>query len=208
LAPDRLLASLDDGRVVALKPTSGDVLWEQKLGGTPGDIATADGRVYVGSKDGYLYCLSLNDGRIRWRWQTGGAIIGRPIVDDRLVYFLSMDNQLRALDRVVGNQRWKTALPARASHGLCLLDGRILTASNAALDAFQRRDGVAAGSYAAPADQILAGLPHVAPGLSDLDAKIFFLTGEGEIVALQSATKAPAAEKTPGSTRRPEPGGD
>lgn len=205
-APDRLLVSLGDGRVVALEPATGHTLWEQKLDETPGEMATADHRVYVGSRDRYLYCLSLADGRVRWRWQTGGAIIGRPIVDDRSVYFLSMDNLLRALDRAGGNQRWKTSLPTRASNGLCLLDGKILTAGNTALNAFQRHDGVAAGSYAAPAD--LVGLPHVARGLGELDAKIFIVTGDGDVLALQSAAKTPAPAKIPAPTRRPEPGGD
>ena len=207
-APDRLLVSLGDGRVVALKPTSGETLWQQKLDGTPGDLVTVDARVYVGSKDGFLYCLSVADGRIRWRWKTGGAIIGRPIVDDRLVYSVSMDNQLRALDRSSGVQRWKTTLPARASAGLCLLDGRILAAGDGSFDAFQRRDGKAAGRYTAPADQILMGLPHVSRGLKELDTKIFFVTGEGLISALGSAANAPAAGKTPAVTGRPGPGHD
>ena len=34
------------------------------------------------------------DGRVDWRWRTGGDVIGKPVADERYVYFVALDNVL------------------------------------------------------------------------------------------------------------------
>jgi outer membrane protein assembly factor BamB len=47
--------------------------------------------------DGHLYCLEYRTGRLRWKFGTGGAITGTPLVADDIVYVGSTDHQIYAL---------------------------------------------------------------------------------------------------------------
>ena len=61
-----------------------------------------DDRVFVGTARTWFYALQPEDGRVRWRKRVGAAVVGRPAADRSAVYFLALDNLLRALDRVGG----------------------------------------------------------------------------------------------------------
>ena len=98
LASDRVYVPVADGRIVALKVETGEPIWERRLGGPPNEILALENRLYAGSKDNFFYCLMTKDGRIDWRWRTGGDVIGTPIADEQRVYFVALDNVLRALD--------------------------------------------------------------------------------------------------------------
>ncbi len=57
-----------DDKVYALDAASGAIRWTFITGG-PVRLAptVADGKLYVGSDDGYVYCLSVDDGKLLWR---------------------------------------------------------------------------------------------------------------------------------------------
>jgi outer membrane protein assembly factor BamB/flagellar biosynthesis chaperone FliJ len=59
-----------DGKVYALDAASGTERWSFFTGG-PVRLAptVAKGRVYVGSDDGFIYCLGAKDGKLAWRFQ-------------------------------------------------------------------------------------------------------------------------------------------
>lgn len=117
LAADRVYVPLADGRIVALRVTTGEPMWERRLGGAPSEILVADDQVFVGSKDNHLYNIRARDGAVTWRFETGADVVGLPVIDDRSVFFVSLDNLLRGLDRRTGGQRWKRALPLRPVRG-------------------------------------------------------------------------------------------
>jgi len=107
-----------------------------------------------------LYCLLAADGQIDWRWRTGGDVIGVPAADAERVYFVSLDNVLRALDLKSGGQRWKTALPFRPSRGPVLAgDALIVSGLSTSARAYSARDGKPAGEIAPGAE--LAAAPHL-----------------------------------------------
>ena len=72
LAADRVYVPTDNGRIVALQVETGERLWERRLGGAADDILALDERLYAGSTDNFFYCLMAKDGRVAWRWRTGG----------------------------------------------------------------------------------------------------------------------------------------
>jgi outer membrane protein assembly factor BamB len=160
LAADRVYAPLEDNRVVAMDVSTGDHIWERKLGGPPNDMLALDDRIYVGSDDIFLYCLVTSSGEVGWRWRTGGDVIGVPVVDDRRVYFVSRDNVLRALDRRSGSQRWMRALPGRPTRGP-VRAGDVLLVSGVApkVSAFAIADGAPVTDITAPGE--LAAAPYV-----------------------------------------------
>ncbi|MCA9019928.1 MAG: PQQ-binding-like beta-propeller repeat protein, partial [Planctomycetaceae bacterium] len=104
---DRILVGSPlDGNLSAFDANTGDVLWRYE---TNGPIRFApvvvEDNVLFGSDDGYLYCLNLTDGILRWkitgapethprRWHLGNdrlisywPVRGAPVVKDGVVFF-------------------------------------------------------------------------------------------------------------------------
>jgi outer membrane protein assembly factor BamB len=165
LAADRVYVPLDDGRVVALRIETGTQVWERRLGGAPADVLALDDRIYVGSNDNYLYCLATRDGKINWRWRTGADVIGLPVVDEDNVYFVSLDNVLRALSRTSGAQRWMRGLPLRPVRGpLKAGSTLVVTGVGPTIGAYNIKDGTPAGVLMPGGE--LAAPPYLVPSTS------------------------------------------
>jgi hypothetical protein len=58
--------------------------------------AVADGKVYVGSEDGCVYCLNASTGEKIWSYTTGGNVNSSPAVADGKVYVGSYDYNVYA----------------------------------------------------------------------------------------------------------------
>lgn len=160
LAGRRVFVPAEDGRIVALSIDDGRPLWEHRLGGAASDVLALAERLYVGSKDNFFYCLATKDGAERWRWRTGADVIGMPAVDERRVYFVSLDNVLRALSRTSGVQSWKAPLPLRPTAGpIKAGDALLVTGLTESARAYRMRDGRTAGEIALAGE--LAGRPYV-----------------------------------------------
>jgi outer membrane protein assembly factor BamB len=206
LAGDRLYLSLNDGRIVALSLQTGDVLWTNTLD-KPGDgILALSERLYVGSLDDYFYCLDPDDGKRKWRWRNDADAIGMPVIDTRRVYFVALDNVLRALNRNSGSLVWKRGLPMRPSSGP-LLTGNLLVVPGLAaeLHGYSTVDGVAAGNFELRGTQgeelQFAAPPH----LTASDA-IIIVTKNGQVSALVAGPEpapVPTPAPTPPSTTAP-----
>lgn len=156
-AEDRIYIPTTDSRIVALQVADGTPVWERKVGGSANEILVLEDRLYAGSTDDFFYCLLTKDGRIDWRWRTGADVIGRPVADERRVYFVSLDNILRSLNRVSGGQQWMRALPIRPTFGPAMAGATLVVAGQArTLRTFSVKDG-------APTADINAGAEVAAP---------------------------------------------
>jgi len=94
--------------VVYAVSKDGREVWRTRLGGsietTP---AVAFGRVYVGAGDGSLYALNASNGKLLWKYTTGGPIVASPIVSlNGIVYVGSADGKVYALDAKNGELVW------------------------------------------------------------------------------------------------------
>jgi outer membrane protein assembly factor BamB len=160
ITADRVYVPLEDRRVVALALADGAAAWERRVGGTPTGVLAQNDRIYVGATDNYLYSLRTERGDVAWRWRTGADVVGVAAADDQLLYFLALDNILRALDRDGGSQEWQRALPLRPRSGP-ILAGRLLIVHGLApsIRGFTAATGAPAGEIALPGD--LAAPPHV-----------------------------------------------
>ena len=197
LAADRMYVSLDSG-VVALSLLTGDAVWEQRLEGTPNRILPLDD-LFVGATDNNFYRLSRLDGSIKWRWRTGGDVVGLPAVDEQRVYFSSRDNMLWALNRTSGVQQWRQPLTARPTAGPSHAgDLLVLGGTSQYLRLFDPVTGVSYGRI--PASSELAFPPL---GLSTpADGPVLVtVTGDGQLRALGHATGPTQLDLATGPTR-------
>lgn len=159
-AASHLYVPLEDGRIVSLRVEDGAPVWERRLGGAPSEVLALDERLYVGATDNYFYSLRTATGRVDWRWRTGADVVGRPTVDEQRVYFVSLDNVLRALDRNSGAQRWQQALALRPLWGPTpVAETLMISGLTPTAPAYWMRDGSPAGEVVLTGE--LADAPHV-----------------------------------------------
>ncbi len=181
LAADRMYVSLDNGGLLALSLRSGQLLWEQQLDGPPAEVLPLDD-LFVGSADNHFYRLSRVDGSIRWRWRTGGDIIGKAVVDEERVYFASLDNVVWALDRASGNQHWRQTLAARPTDGPGHAEDLLVLAGlGRTLTFHDPEDGLLYGRMQAPAEVAFPPLVLTEPTVGPV---VMYVTGDGRLRAM------------------------
>jgi outer membrane protein assembly factor BamB len=74
--------------------------------GISSNPVAANGVIYTGSNDGYLYALDGRSGRELWRFKTTQGISLSPAVVGNTIYAISGD-RLYALDNVTGQEKWQ-----------------------------------------------------------------------------------------------------
>lgn len=92
--------------------------WSTKTGDeVRGSAASADDNVFIGSYDRHVYCLSAEDGTIRWRFETGRGVVARPVAYGSKVIAGSEDSALYCIDGRSGSLVWqrRTSMPIRSS---------------------------------------------------------------------------------------------
>ncbi len=98
-------------------PEKPALLWTFKTGAAIKSSAALIGdKVFIGSTDSNLHCLSLRDGKPLWSFKSDGPIEGSPLVLDGRVHFGTANTNVYALAADSGKVLW--------SHGL---DDKILS---------------------------------------------------------------------------------
>jgi len=69
--------------------------------------AIANGTLYVGSSDHFLYALDLAAGTLKWKFKTESRITSSPAVSGGLVYFGSFDSNFYAVEAATGKEKWR-----------------------------------------------------------------------------------------------------
>jgi outer membrane protein assembly factor BamB len=175
LAADRVYVATDDARIIALEVTTGEIRWARRLGGVPASLLALDEQLFAGASDNYFYCLVAEDGRVDWRWRVGADPIGQPVVDAKNVYFVALDNVLRALSRGHGVQQWVRLLPLRPTRGpLMVASALLVTGIEPAIRAYAATDGKPAGE--SPTLGEVVADPYLATGTSAGLPQLLILT--------------------------------
>jgi len=130
------VAAYDD--LYAIDETTGAQLWTVDVNGASsssniGDRGStiSDGKLYVGDKDGYLWCLNSTNGQEIWHWPytiPPGDINTSPVVANGKVYFgtdggASGNNYLVALNVTTGAQEWQYTAPDNSILSSPAIDG-------------------------------------------------------------------------------------
>jgi outer membrane protein assembly factor BamB len=205
LAGERILIGLTDGTILALDAASGTLRWTRRLPGRILALTVLEDRVLVGTSDNYFWSLNLTKGKPDWSWRTGGDVTGTAAADAKRVYFVSLDNMLRALGRTHGDLKWQRPLPARPTGGP-VLTGKVLIVGGVAPDlrSYKTANGVQDGSVDVPGR--VQYRPFLLAEHGTVPARIIVLTGGGQLLAIGQTTEPPLVPMTiiPGRLLAPE----
>jgi inhibitor of cysteine peptidase len=106
------------GKTTNMGTRVGALKWRFKTDGqvVSSPAIAADGTVYVGSDDNYVYAIN-RDGSLKWRYKTGGIVRSSPaIAEDGTVYIGSFDGKLYAFNGSTGAPKW--AEPFQTGNGI------------------------------------------------------------------------------------------
>ncbi len=155
----------------------------------------ADGVVYFGSGDGYVYAVDATTGTLRWKFPTGNVVHASPAVADGMVYVGSFDTYFYALEATTGRLVWKFKTgDDAAAHLMTGIPGSAAVANgivyfgcrDAHLYALEAKTGNLLWQYSAGGSWVVAS-----PAI--FDGRIYFITSDSlKFVALDARTGAEA----------------
>ncbi len=100
----------DSGKLTAFNLADGSVRWSTNVGtGFMSSAAVANGVLYGGSNDQNIYAINTTDGSVKWRYSGGAMAYATPTPFGDTLY-VTLGNQIGALDIQTGAARWTTPL--------------------------------------------------------------------------------------------------
>lgn len=93
--------------LVALYPTINQQRWVLPIpGGVVSELVVEKGAVYFGGGDGHLYSVSLDNGRVNWRYDLRNPLVSRPTVSGGRLFVTTTDDTVYAFDAGTGKWLW------------------------------------------------------------------------------------------------------
>ena len=190
LPPEMLTAFLeggDTGAPTGPPPTDDTFMWRFETGGWVVNApAVANGVVYAGSDDHFIYALDAATGQMLWSYQTGGVIRSTPTVAGGVVYAGSSDSYVYALNAGSGDLLWRHNTGNAVQYSPVVSDGRVYVAGAGetlySVHALDARSG--AMLWAAQ-----VAYPYGAPlAVTAANGRVYAPGESGEFYALDGAT--------------------
>ncbi len=99
-------ANAIDG-VVALDRESAQIKWRLNIpNGVEAPGTVINDRLFFGGNDGQFYSVNAGTGEIIWTFPTRIETLSEPLLQEGIVYFMSGNNSVYALDASTGKQLW------------------------------------------------------------------------------------------------------
>jgi len=76
----------------------------------------ANGVVYIGSSDNFVYAIDAKTGGLKWKFNAHGDVGSSPAVSEGAVFVVSLDGNLYALNAATGIQKWVFATQGERRH--------------------------------------------------------------------------------------------
>lgn len=178
-----LFVGAADGSVRAIDAATGHPRWVLPFRGRILVMTPAGDRLIAGGEDNFLYVLDSRTGRLKWKWRTGGDIVGTADMDERRIYYVSKDSVLRAHLRGNGHLVWTHDLATRPVSGPTILDTEIVVAGvSDAVTIYALADGTPAPAVPLPGPAIHR--PHLVPAAGAHYAMAVVVTRSGHVTAV------------------------
>ncbi|MCU0640074.1 MAG: PQQ-like beta-propeller repeat protein [Candidatus Krumholzibacteria bacterium] len=184
LGEDYIIAAATDGSLSRLS-RSGAVQWNSKQDGTIYSsplVIQNENLVIFGSGDKSVRAVSLADGRLVWRTETGGDMRGSPAFDGTNIYIGSEDGILHALS-LDGAKIWNAGIRGAIRSTPLIKDGLLyVTSYGSGLTVLRCADGTPVAEYRAESPV------YSSPALDD--GLLFFGTMQGFLHAVSISREA------------------
>jgi outer membrane protein assembly factor BamB len=95
------------GAIVALAARDGRIRWHRRIGPCESSPLVANGMVYIGDQDGYVYAFDAHTGKPRWSFNTGAPIKASPTLAYGRIYIGNYAGAFFALDARSGKLLWR-----------------------------------------------------------------------------------------------------
>jgi len=221
---DRIFTMDSKFGVSAFEVDKGKRLWQIDLDPVKrdseafgGGLAFARGKLYVSTGFGQLTALNPEDGTVLWQHDLPGPIRAAPLVMDGMIFAVTVDNQLFAVDGDSGERKWRhagfaeTAMLLGAAAPAGINGAVIVPYSSGEVFALRSSDGSPIWS------DNLAAVRRVdaASSLADIralpvtdGALVYAISHSGRTVAIDIRTGARAWERNVGGVQTPWIAGD
>ena len=111
-------------------PENLELLWTfETEDGIESTAAIAAGTAYVGTLDGYLYAINLENGGLKWKYQASGEIKSSPTIFRNVVHFGDGMGVFHAVDAQTGEPRWTFEAEAEIISSANVAQDRLLFGS-------------------------------------------------------------------------------
>jgi outer membrane protein assembly factor BamB len=119
------------GYSTSTAPNTNNTLWSYKtVSAVYSSPAVVDGKVYIGSSDGYIYCLDADTGSKIWSYKTGDYVPSSPAVASGKVYVGSEDGYIYCLDADTGSEIWSYKTEGWVWSSPAIADGKVYVGSH------------------------------------------------------------------------------
>jgi outer membrane protein assembly factor BamB len=130
ISGDYLFLPLASGAVRAVDLSSGATRWDWRVAGAPAEPLVVGDRLYVGATDKHFYSVNIKNGETDWKWWVGAEVRARAASDGERIYYLGLDNLVRAVGRNGGSQRWQYGVRFRPFEGPVVVGTTIVLAGS------------------------------------------------------------------------------
>jgi len=155
--------------------------WSDHVGGTFASPAVLDGRVYVATDSKGLRMLNVDNGNELGSYSVGNSWWTSPAVAGDLVYTISAEGEVIALDRIDLSETWRRDLHGLVTSSPVVSDGALYVGSrNGAVYALDAATGEVLWEFQTGGD--ISSSPAVADGL------VIIGSGDRNLYALRSGS--------------------
>ena len=222
LAGDRIICGFDSGKVLAIDPRNGDVLWDaivnaphgrtelERLADIDSPVRVAGDDIFVVGFQGRVAMLALDSGQI-W-WARDASSYRGFTMDEENLYLTNADSVVVAMKRSDGSVLWEQDAMKRRSLTAPALDGDALVVGD--FEGFVHWLDKATGEIVA---RTKTDGERISNAAVSNEAGVFVQTDSGKLLAFRSESKvapvssadampaAPAAEPAPAEPQPAEP---
>lgn len=195
-AGDRIVAGFDNGRVLALDPRTGEVLWDTVVNAPSGRtelerLSDIDAPPHISGSDvfvvgfqGRIAMLALASGQI-W-WARDASSYRGFALDDQNIYLTNADGVVTSMRRVDGAVQWEQDALKRRALTAPAIDGDALVVGDfeGYVHWLDKATGQIVARHKTDGDRI-------SNGAVTSDAGVFVQTDSGKVIGFRSRPEAP-----------------
>ncbi|MCA1747690.1 MAG: PQQ-binding-like beta-propeller repeat protein, partial [Bacteroidales bacterium] len=123
-----------DGKFTCMELSSGREVWSFKDEATDLPFIAAPSlskdKVYIGSRDKYVYCFDKKDGKLQWKVNTGGRVDASPVLVREKLIVATLRGDLLIMDSSDGRTLWSYELGSAITGNPAVIDGYIIAGAD------------------------------------------------------------------------------